>query len=691
MTGIVGRGRHYLRRDGRSIVPVGAHYVPVEGPDWPWRVGPEAFDEAFAAMAAIGLDTVRIDLLWSALEPEPGRYDPDHLAVLDAVLDSARRHGLLLHPTFFIGGEVGDAYWDIPWRDGRHPHRDPELLAGQVAHVAELARHWRGDPTVLAWDLTDEPPLWLFPDTTDDDARGWTAALTQSLRSVDPDHLITIGTASQEIGVGPFRADVVADQLDFTTVHPYPTYSPELIPDSLLSARMTHAAAFETALAAGAGRPVMLHEYGVSSAQFDPGLAAAYDRLLAWSSFGRGSIGFLAWCWTDAEPAAHRRAPYVRQPHETQFGVTDHLGGLRPRGRVLGELAAVMAVLADDLDDLAGDGPVGGAVIPVPHEYVRPYDPAGFGLDDGPAGTYAPAERAWAPERDHRPLVRAWLNAFVLAARAGSSVDFARESLDDTWPVVPLVLVPAPLTSTTSSLVHVRTTFWRGAPAHLARGGAVWLSMAADAAMPGMADLAGCHLADRAPADRPGTLRFVRPWGPFGAGDELVLPDGDGSLATRWARLAVDDGTVVALDAGGGPGLVVVRRGSGLVSTCAAPVELLLAARPDAHGPLDRSWGLYAGLLAEAGIREPASVDHPDVTCATLRGPAGGLAVLTNHAAAELGVELRLPDHAAAVRRYGPSGIEPLGAIDRAADGGRSVTVDLPRYGFALVGWDGRP
>ena len=90
MSGIVGRGRHYLERDGRSIVPVGAHYVPVEGPDWPWRVGPEAFDRAFAAMAAAGLDTVRIDLLWSAIEPEPGRYDPDHLAVLDG---SSRRPG----------------------------------------------------------------------------------------------------------------------------------------------------------------------------------------------------------------------------------------------------------------------------------------------------------------------------------------------------------------------------------------------------------------------------------------------------------------------------------------------------------------------------------------------------------------------------------------------------------------------
>ena len=221
-------------------------------------------------MAAAGLDTVRIDLLWAAIEPEPGRYDEAHLAVLDEVLAAARRHGLLLHPTLFVGGEVGDAYWDVPWRAGRHPHRDPELLRLQVDQAAMLARRWRGDPAIIAWDLTDEPPLWLFPDTTDDDAAGWTTALAGALRATDPDHLVTIGTASQEIGAGPFRADVVAGSLDFATVHPYPIYSPELYPDGLLGSRMTHAAAFETALAGGAGRPVMVHEYGASSAQFDP-------------------------------------------------------------------------------------------------------------------------------------------------------------------------------------------------------------------------------------------------------------------------------------------------------------------------------------------------------------------------------------------------------------------------------------
>lgn len=682
MTGLVVRGPHFLQADGRAILPVGAHFVPIEGPDWPWRVGPEAFDRAFAGMAAAGLDTVRIDLLWSAIEPEPGRYDEAHLSVLDEVLAAARRHGLWLHPALFIGGEVGDAYWDVPWRDGRHPHADPGMRRLQADHAAMLGRRWRGDPTIIAWDLTDEPPFWLSRDTTDDDARAWTRDLRAALRDADPEHLVTIGTSGQEIGWGPFRADVIADELDVATVHPYPIYQPELYPDGLLAPRMTHAAAFETALAAGAGRPVMVHEYGASSAQFDPDRIAAYDRLLSWSSLGRGSIGFYAWCWTDAEPVAYRRAPYVRHPHETQFGSTDWQGALRPRGRVLSALAASVRSLG--LDDVAADGPVTNAAIVVPHEYARPYDAAAYGLSGAPAGEYIPAERAWNPVRDPGPLVRGLLNAFVMAARAGATVAFPRESLDDVWPSTRLLLLPAPLASTSSTLLHVRTSFWRGAVDHFARGGSLYLSCSADVAIPGMTGLAGCRIVDRAPADRPGLLRFVRRWGAFEAGEELLLPAWDGTLASRGVRLQTADAEVVATDADGEPALVVASRGGGWVVTCAHPIELLLAGVPDAHGPGDRSWGVYAGLVDLTHLEEPASVEHPDVTTGALTGPKGGVVALTNHGPLALSVPLRLPRSARSIVEVGADGRMRLEAEAGSAE------LALPPYGATLVTWRDR-
>jgi beta-galactosidase len=683
MTDLVRTGRHYLRAGDRPVLPVGAHFVPVQGPDWPWRVDESAFDRAFAQMAAAGMNTVRIDLLWSAIEPEPGRYDEDHLRRLDAVLESARRHGLWLHPTFFIGGEVGDAFWDIPWRGDRQPHRDPELLRLQAEHAAMLARRWKGDPAIIAWDLTDEPPFWLFRDTEDEDARAWTRTLVEALRAADPEHLVTIGTSGQEVGWGPFRADVVAEQLDFACVHPYPIYQYEIYPDALLSPRMTLAAAFETALAAGAGKPVMVHEYGASSAQFEPEAIAAYDRLLSYSSLGRGATGYYAWCWTDAEPDAYRHVPYLRQPHETQFGVTDFRGGLRPRGRVLGELATVVGRL--DLDAVAGDGPAAArAALPIPHEYVRPYDPDAYGLSE-PSGLYRPSESAWSPRRagmtDAKPLVRTLLNAFVMASRADLSVSFPRERLDDVWPEADLVMLPAPLASTTITLWHVRTSFWRGARDFFGRGGVLYVSCSGDVAIPEMDDVLGCRLMDRAPLDRAPVLRFVRRWGPFGEGDALELPSGDGELPSRGVQLRVSDAEVVAVDADGRPALLVARRGSGAAVTCAYPVETLLAAVPDAHRAGDRSWGLYAGLRELRSGRDDAGCEHPDVTVGELGGPSGGVVTMTNHSDDRVTAAVRLPGDARSVNRITADAAEPP-LLDEG-----SIEVELPPYGAAVFDW----
>jgi hypothetical protein len=682
MTEGVRTGRHYLRAGDASVLPVGAHFVPVQGPDWPWRADEAAFDRAFAQMASAGMNTVRIDLLWSAVEPEPGRYDDQHLRRLDAVLEAARRHGLWLHPTFFIGGEVGDAFWDIPWREDRHPHRDPELLRLQAEHASMLARRWKGDPAIIAWDLTDEPPFWLFRDTTDDDAREWTRTLVDALRREDPEHLVTIGTSGQEVGWGPFRADVVVDRLDFGCVHPYPIYQPEIYPDALLSPRMTHAAAFETALAGAAGKPIMVHEYGASSAQFDPEAIAAYDRLLSYGSLGRGAIGYYAWCWTDADPEAYRHVPYLRQPHETQFGVTDWRGELRPRGQVLSDLAKVTRAL--DIDAVAADGPPRArAAIPVPHEYVRPYDTNAYGLD-GPSGLYRPSESVWSPRRigmtDAGPLVRTLLNAFVMASRADLSMSFPRERLDDVWPEAQLVMLPAPLASTTISLWHVRTSFWRGARDFFARGGVLYVSCSADVAIPEMDELAGCRLADRAPLDRAPVLRFVRPWGSFAAGEELVLPEGDGELASRGVQLRASGADTVAVDGDGRPALLAARRGTGTAVTCAYPVETLIAATPDAHGPGDPCWGLYAGLAALLPKPVLAGSDHPDVTVGELRGPAGGLVTATNHSSASVTAAVRMPE-ASTVQR-----VTPDGTVEAALDDG-DVGVELEPYGAALFDW----
>lgn len=667
-------GRHFLTAAGRSIVPLGAHVVPREGPDWPWRTGAEAFEQAFAQLAALGLNTARIDVLWQAVEPEPGRYDQAHLQILDEILSAARRHGLWLHPALLVGGEVGDAFWDVPWREGRNPHADARLRELSADHARTLAQRWHGDPAILGWDLTDEPPYWVCDDTSDADAREWTHALAGALREADPDHLVTIGTASQDHDAGPFRADVVAGQLDFACVHPYAIYAPELYPDNLLDARITLSGAFETALAAGAGRPVMVHEFGASSAQFDPEVVATFDRLLIWSSFGRGAIGFLAWCWSDAELAAYRRVPYSRQAHETQFGITDRNGDVLPRGHALAEFAATLNHI--DLDTYAAHGPRPQAAVLVPHEYSVPFDPAGYGLD-GPSGLYLSEEEPRRAERDPTPLVRGWLNAFVLAARAGLSVEFLREGPHDHPPETRLAMLPAPLTTTTTSLWHVRTGFWGAVTELHDRGATVYLSLSADSAIPDMDRLAGCRIVDRAPAREQCVFRFVQAWGLLRAGDVLALPAAPESLATRGARLRVSDGTVVAVDQDGHPVLVVAERRGGHTVTCAEPIELLLAQVADGHRRHPEWWRLYGGLADLADAREQAWAEHPDVVSGVLHGPHGALLTLTNHGQTDLETAVRLPPG--------------ISAQVVACDGTRSLvqrTVPVPAGAGVILVWD---
>src|SRR5262249_7122843 len=160
---------------------------------------------------------------------------------------------------------------------------------------------------------------------------------------------------------------------------------------------------------------------------------------------------------------------------------------LRPRGRVLAELARTVRQMP--LHELAAAGPTPArAAIVVPHEFARPFDQAAFGLE-APSGLYLPVEATRSRDRDVAPVVRAWLNGFVMAARAGISVGFARERLDHSWPDVPLVLLPAPLASTSNTLHHVRTSYWSGADDYLRRGGVLYISCSADVAIPEMQEI----------------------------------------------------------------------------------------------------------------------------------------------------------------------------------------------------------
>ena len=112
----------YFSAEGSRFLPVGAHWVPAKAAVlWPLHWEPKQVEADFARMKELGFNTVRFDLLWAWFEPRPGDYNPEAFAQFDYLVTLAHRYKIYLHPTLFVGGEVGEAYWDVPWRRGTPP------------------------------------------------------------------------------------------------------------------------------------------------------------------------------------------------------------------------------------------------------------------------------------------------------------------------------------------------------------------------------------------------------------------------------------------------------------------------------------------------------------------------------------------------------------------------------------------
>jgi beta-galactosidase len=675
---------HYFRREGRRFLPVGAHWVPAKaGLAWPVKWDPKDIEADFAKMHDLGFNTVRLDLFWAWFEPRPGDYNPAAFKQLDYLISLAHRYQLYLHPCLFVGGEVGEAYWDVAWRHGRHPHADPEMLRLETNHAAELARRYARETAILAWDLTDEPPFWIVQgSTTDAMAINWTRLIAGAIRRYDHAHPIVAGTSMEDVGHGPFRPDNIREEVDFLSVHPYTIYASRLFPDAMLSARGSWGAAFETALSGGAGRPVMVQELGASAAQYAPERIAAFDRISMFSALAAGANGFLLWCFTDAAPEGFRSVPYLRAPHETQFGLTTWDRRERPRAAQFRKFQRIAAQL--DLEGLEPAAAEAGIV--APDEWAKPSgDFSRFGLS-GPAilpyvstqdGGAAPGHQAQSGAEENLWLTGAWLSTYILARRAGLKADFPREY--EGWQRRPAVLLPSPLTSTESNLVHVHTDFWNKARKYVEGGGFLYASLSADAAIPGMEDLFGARLEDHAPAGEV-TLQVVESFGGLKPGDTFRYSAGGGMR--QWpATLAVRGGTVVAVDQAGRPALVAHSAGAGKTLLCAYPIESYLAGQPAAFDNGEATYRIYRAFREWAGLRPLFETDSPAVEVSGLNGDRRGYAVLANHSGRTVQTVLSSSLSLQSATLVAEEGKRPL------AREGRGWRVELEPYGGAIVEW----
>lgn len=157
-------GQGFAERDsGRSYIPFGTNYYdPHTG--WApkiWRqFDAEKVREHFRLMSKIGINCARVFLTAASFQPNAKTVDEQSLKKLDMLIKIARETGIRLILTGPDHWEGSPSYWR------------PDRFSGEKALRAleqfwkNVGQRYKGEPTIFAWDLLNEPHLPWF-------AKGW--------------------------------------------------------------------------------------------------------------------------------------------------------------------------------------------------------------------------------------------------------------------------------------------------------------------------------------------------------------------------------------------------------------------------------------------------------------------------------------------------------------------------------------
>lgn len=338
--------------------------------------------EEFAVIKDIGMNVVRLFLLWDDFQPEPTMVAKDKLDNLVKVADIAAETGLGIDMTFFTGHMSGPN-WSPRWLVGgdlppeahkgwlrdvvsegkyidqgyRNMFHDEEALGASRLLLSTVVTELKDHPGIWMWNLGNEPDLFAWPNTSDEGA-AWVKEMVGLIKNIDPNHPVTIGLHGDGLHRdNGLRVDKVYAHTDVAVMHSYPMYTPwarkPLDPDFV---------PFTCAVTAAlSGKPVLMEEFGGCTAQ--PGEPS---HIMKWTeTTGRereqfmageedfaeflsltipklqdsGATGAMLWCYADYVPELWDMPPCQNAQHERWFGLVRPDGSLKPHAKVIQEFA----------------------------------------------------------------------------------------------------------------------------------------------------------------------------------------------------------------------------------------------------------------------------------------------------------------------------------------------------------------
>ncbi len=561
------------------------------GPDMWIEFDPGLVEQELRQLREHGIAMTRSFLNWPQFMPEPGVFDGSLFDRYGEFLDLCEKTGTKTIPTFIVGHMSGEDR-DPAWREGRDLYSDPFMIEQQSLFVSESVRRFAEHPAVCGWLLSNEMPLYAGPGehgavTT------WVKTLVQAIRDAGGTQPVSAGDGAWGIETSGkdngFRIRELEGVVDWVGPHVYPHERDEW--------RQLLQAAFVCELD-HFGRPVIMEEFGASSAfGTDESIADYYRHVLA-TTLLAGATGWVAWNNTDFD--RFDRDPYRHHGFELRFGLIDATGKPKPQ---LAEMTA-FGELLEKIDAPRCRRPDTKTAIVVSSylEVAYPF------IDPG-----------------SRPLIASCLlQSYVSAHAADLGAGFLRER-DGLEPTgggaddAALLIVPS-----TQALTGPG---WRGLEERARAGATMYVSYFNGEATPNAPLHPGMWHPDlnaffgvrhllrhdlRTPLDETEvSLRLEREFGGLGPGTELRFRVAGTDEGRAFLPLEPAEAEVLAVDAHGRPALLRRRLGSGSIVLCIYPLEYFASCSTGVNP--DDAVRLYQALAREAGAAAPVRVTRPDV------------------------------------------------------------------------------
>jgi endo-1,4-beta-mannosidase len=555
------------------------------GPDMWLEFDASVVEQELRQLKEHGIGLTRSFLVWPQFMPEPSSFDDKLFDLYGDFLDLCEKTGLKTIPTFIVGHMSGENR-DPAWRDRRDLYSDPFVLEQQSLYVHEVVKRFGAHPAVVGWLLTNEMPLY-GGSGEHGDVTNWVKTLVQAVRDGGSYLPVSAGDGAWGIETSGkdngFRIRELKDFVGWVGPHVYPHKSDEW--------RQLLTAAFVCELD-HFGLPVIMEEFGATSAFGDDEAIADYYRHVLTTTLLAGATGWVAWNNTDFDRVD--KEPYCHHAFELRFGLVDAKGEPKPQ---LAEMTAFGKLLDEIELGRCERAETKTAIV------VSSYLEVAYPFIDAPV----------------RPLIGDCLLQSYVSARAADLAPGLTRELDGISEDARLLIAP--------SIQMLTGPGWQALEERATAGATIYVSYFSghrpgdEPFHPGLwhPDLnAFFGVRHRlryglvTPIEEDEVVwRFEREFGGLDAGEELRFAVRGSEDGRSFLPLEPLEAEVLATSSGGRPALLRRRVGSGSIVLSVYPLEYMTAL--GARVNPDDTVRLYQALAREAGAVAPVRVERPDV------------------------------------------------------------------------------